>query len=729
MASITYNTQSVGGDLFGNFQTNTYELNDQLSPDVLALSGGGFVCAYSSTNPANGFILLNFFDVHHDAIEPYQTAYIDLDTDAVGRPKLAELSNGNVLVVWDDDNGADGKAGPRASVFTQAGAPVARDIDLTTLDNTAGFTDVDVAALAGGGFVVTYAFGGEIYFRTYDNAGVEQVGFTQVNTITTGTQEDAQVTGLDDGGFAVTWTDTDPADQLVQCRIFEANGSPRTAEFTATPGAGDHSQSSLASTKDGGFVVAYVDTASGEPGTLGAGVALQLISATGVLGAQMDATGATPEDEVDPDVTVLENGFIVANWSTPFTTSTNIIGQTFDAAGAPVGGYIFPGVTAGDSVAPAVSALAGGMYVSSWQDTTTDGSGGSIISQVSEITRNYLGDAAAESFTGDQLRDDMQGLGGDDTLIGAAGDDTIAGGDGEDLILGGSGTDLISGDDLGDTISGGLGNDKIYAGSFFDPGASTFGDELYGDEGVDRIRGSGGADTIDGGSQGDKLNGGAGADLLSGVEGFDKLKGQGGDDTLSGGFQSDTINGGVGADLLYANHVGDVDGSVFGDLLNGANGDDTIHGSGGDDFAVGLAGKDVMNGGSGVDSLQGGTGKDLLRGGLGADKLTGGSDKDTFDYNDVLDSANGAEDYLIDLGNQDIVDLSGIDAKTVNPGDQAFTLVSAFGGNRGELVVVFHAAGTYAGLTTIQGDVDGDAAADFTITIEGDRHNFGHFVF
>ena len=111
------------------------------------------------------------------------------------------------------------------------------------------------------------------------------------------------------------------------------------------------------------------------------------------------------------------------------------------------------------------------------------------------------------------------------------------------------------------------------------------------------------------------------------------------------------------------------------------------------------------------------------------DLLTGGSEKDVFAYRFVSDSAVGDEDVLTDCGNHDFIDLSLIDAKTGQPLDQDFTLVDAFSGSQGELVVAYHATGPYAGFTTVRGDVDGDGAADFVIKIDGDVHNFHNFIY
>lgn len=69
---------------------------------------------------------------------------------------------------------------------------------------------------------------------------------------------------------------------------------------------------------------------------------------------------------------------------------------------------------------------------------------------------------------------------------------------------------------------------------------------------------------------------------------------------------------------------------------------------------------------------------------------------------------------------QDLIDVSAIDADVTQPGNQAFTLVIAFNGNPGELVIPDdeNIDVRNSGLT-VAGDTDGDAVADFTITLDG----------
>jgi hypothetical protein len=64
----------------------------------------------------------------------------------------------------------------------------------------------------------------------------------------------------------------------------------------------------------------------------------------------------------------------------------------------------------------------------------------------------------------------------------------------------------------------------------------------------------------------------------------------------------------------------------------------------------------------------------------------------------------------------DLIDLSQIDANANLAGDQAFTFGWSLTGQAGQAVLAYDAG---ANLSTFQGDVNGDGAADFMLSISG----------
>ncbi|MDB5706217.1 MAG: Type secretion C-terminal target domain subclass [Sphingomonas bacterium] len=118
--------------------------------------------------------------------------------------------------------------------------------------------------------------------------------------------------------------------------------------------------------------------------------------------------------------------------------------------------------------------------------------------------------------------------------------------------------------------------------------------------------------------------------------------------------------------------------------------------------------------GAGNDTLFGGANDDQFYGRLGHDVMTGGGGNDTFYFRAIAESTNAAMDEITDFNAGDHIDLSVIDASTAGSGDNAFAFIGADAFNHvaGELRV----AGSGSSWT-VQGDVDGDGIADFSIAV------------
>ncbi|MEZ5722890.1 MAG: hypothetical protein R3D59_15790 [Paracoccaceae bacterium] len=205
------------------------------------------------------------------------------------------------------------------------------------------------------------------------------------------------------------------------------------------------------------------------------------------------------------------------------------------------------------------------------------------------------------------------------------------------------------------------------------------------------------------------LSGDGANDTLTGGTNDDDLRGSGGNDVLRGGGGNDELRGSRGNDRLHGNE-GD-------DRLFGGIGDDTLSGNDGDDVLFGRAGNDVLKGGLGADTLDGGAGVDTLKGGAGPDLLRGGAGNDRFIFGDVDHTPAGAGDTIADFETGDLIRLGRIDADATSGGtNEAFTWIAdaAFTGAAGELRYEI------VGLDlVVQGDTDGNGAADLEITLTG----------
>jgi len=349
----------------------------------------------------------------------------------------------------------------------------------------------------------------------------------------------------------------------------------------------------------------------------------------------------------------------------------------------------------------------------------------SVFHQLTAQVENLqlIGSANIGGF-GNELANQIDGNSGDNVLNGLAGND---------LIRGAGGADELSGDDGNDQLLGGDGEDLLFGGND--------NDILQGGADNDRLEGAAGLDSLDGGAGDDDLFGGAGNDKLVGGDGDDFLSGGADNDTLTGGVGADILAGGVGDDTYIVDDYSDtlVEAPLSGNdivkatvtwtlsdhferLILDGSGDIDGTGNGEANQITGNSGANTLDGGFGNDILNGGLGNDILIGGHGADTLIGGGGSDTFLIGEVsvarsseasFIETDSISDYAIGL---DIIDLSAIDAIASTSGiDDSFSVVSAFNGEAGQLVLTFS-----GGITTLQLDVDGDGKADYRLRINGD---------
>jgi Ca2+-binding RTX toxin-like protein len=194
------------------------------------------------------------------------------------------------------------------------------------------------------------------------------------------------------------------------------------------------------------------------------------------------------------------------------------------------------------------------------------------------------------------------------------------------------------------------------------------------------------------------------------------------DANILGTLHNDNIVG-----RLEASTIQGFDGD---DKLAGMGNGDSLSGGAGNDTLIGRLGDDTLTGGADNDQLLGGGGKDQLRGNLGSDTLKGAGGSDIFIFKSVAESTAAAtgRDTILDFkhAQHDQIDLHVIDANSKSTGNQKFTFIGSdgFGHHAGELRVA-HSGGE----TFVNGDVDGDGKADFSIEIHGNLNlQAGDFV-
>jgi len=141
---------------------------------------------------------------------------------------------------------------------------------------------------------------------------------------------------------------------------------------------------------------------------------------------------------------------------------------------------------------------------------------------------------------------------------------------------------------------------------------------------------------------------------------------------------------------------------------------------------TGNDGNNTLLGLGGNDTLSGGLGNDTLNGGAGTDTLTGGLGDDTFVFATPAEAGNGAtRDVITDFqgagaAGGDVIDVNAIDANTAVAGNQNFTFIGTAALTAPAQLRYFQDIPN--NLTIIEGNVTGNAGAEFQIALVG-LHN------
>lgn len=669
-------------------------------PKIVALDDGSFFVSYERDTGTGEDILGRVIGADGTVGAAFRVRLDSNPNDNTSdpiQPDSAVLSDGNIVTVFREKDSGDYDI--EFIIQTPTGF-IQRNVNVNS--NATNDNHVEVAALAGGGFIVVWENGGDIFGRIYDNNGTA-AGSQRTLVSNTGQQNEPVVVGLPDGGFFLVW-DEDNSPYSIDGQRFDSTGNAVGSQVTIENGGLSDPEVSL--TSDGRILVSWDG--------LDSGIAI-LDPRSGDFTLDTGGGEAT---------TRLEGGIVRGE-----LVADTIYGQNgFDTIYGRAGHDVLYGAGNHDS-------LFGGtgrdqLYGENGVDSLYGGNGRDEL--FGGDNDDYLdGGGSADLLYGGTGRDFLAGLDGNDSLYAGAGFDILYGEGDNDYLNGGGNPDLLYGGDGTDVLIGGTGRDTQYGGNGRD--------ELYGGNDQDFLSGGASKDKLYGGNHDDVLSGGSDTDLLYGGAGLDFLNGNGGNDTMYGGLGNDNyivdqagdrafdVAGG-GADTVWAS----VNFTLSGQLENlyltgtnaingtgnakankivGNNAQNRLEGMNGNDILEGYGNKDQLFGGQGKDTLKGMQGQDVLTGGLGADKLFGGADADRFVFLSVNDSkVNAAQrDTIKDFGTgNDKIDLRNI------PGVSEFIGGSEFDGN-GTGQVRFNT--TNDGVFVLI-DVDGDGSKDMQIAVD-----------
>jgi Ca2+-binding RTX toxin-like protein len=718
-------------------QVNTTTAGEQYGEQIVTLSNGSSVIFYGSGNQvlartigSNGapsgseIVIANNYNGGFD----HQIS-------------ATVLTNGNIAVAYCRNNGASTDI-----VY------VIRDSNMNFISSGVATTGVatlhpDIAATAGGGFVIAYekvfsTTDHDIAFRRFDSAGTSTDPASGVVFDGSGFYDEfPSVAVLNDGKIVIGYDRLDTVSGNTGAWQMVANAD--ATQFLAPAqfdGFGTYNtRADVIALSGGGYAINYADNGWGNQDITSAifnssGVFQSYQHAGQGTGLEYDPTSARSAfglvlvASLDGSGTTHSSGALLAADGTLLAANLSLVAPfSYDAAVSWIDG---------SHIRIASNVLA--------TNPANDGSGNGIAVTDIEIRRIIDGDATSETIVApsDGLLNTIHGNGGDDILTSNGANNFVYGDAGNDTIFAGLG--------IPETLDGGTGIDTLdttswafdytvnlttgltnYSGELFTnfenltSGAGN--DTLTGTSGVNIINGGSGNDVIDGLGGGDTVHGDDGNDVLTSHGTNESIFGDAGDDTIFAGLGTpETLDGGIGIDTLdttsfAGNYVVNLTTGAtnysgesftnFENLTSGA-GNDTLTGTTAANIIHGGDGNDTISGGGGTDTVFGDAGDDVIivAPGDGLDNADGGAGVDTLDYS----GTSGPINFNMVSG---VLNFSGFSVSSTN--------FENFIGSDGNDIVTATAGNNQ--ITTGLGDdiLDGGAGDDILSGGTGSNQYFG----
>jgi parallel beta-helix repeat protein len=216
----------------GEFKVNTITSNFQNDPSITTLNDGSFVITWESDGQDGN--RYGIYGQRYDSNGTTLGGQFLLNNQTIGsqnRPAITALSNGGFVATWNSDSQNGSEYEIFARIFNSSANPVGNEFQVNSFSSDNQIKPA-VTDLSDGGFVITWRSLGQnandfgVYGQKYNTSGQKVGNEFQVNSFATGDQGYSAVTGLNNGGFVVTWHSLDPQgkDYGLYSQNFNSNG-------------------------------------------------------------------------------------------------------------------------------------------------------------------------------------------------------------------------------------------------------------------------------------------------------------------------------------------------------------------------------------------------------------------------------------------------------------------------------------------------------------------------
>ncbi len=552
-----------------DFLVGTSSGGEQVNQRITALSGGGYVVTWQSTDlSAHPVIRGRVFGADGSPLAANDFLISNVVARDEANPLIASLPNGGFVVAWESqDNGFDRDI--HARIYDANGAQVNQAAGDIVISTTNGGEQLlgSLTVLPNGRIFIAWTGGGnnsnsDVWGRLFEidgspvNVGGSVNDFV-VNNQAIGDQSGPEVTALSGGGFAVTWIGSQGAsDSDVFGRVFNAGGSVAIVNGStgdiaiSSTNTNNQYQQQIVPLSNGGFAAVWLSLETGGGAVLRSRVwepapripILSLTSDTGWSASdKITNIGSLSVASIEAGASVQYSTNGGVDWSNSASVvegQNSVVVRQIDAAGF-VSGISEAFIFTLDSTSPNVGSVA------ITGATINGGSGTLLVGQSSSIQVGlnegvHVGGNPRLTLNNGGIATYNSVLSSDSILffdyVVQAGEST------NDLAI-------VAFDFNGASIVDISGNSLSPGGAVTNPAGI-----------VNTVAATESSDLIVGSNLADSLQAFGGNDTLRGLDGADNL---------NGGAGNDSIDGGIGRDVaIYSAARGNysigrnVDGSV-----------------------------------------------------------------------------------------------------------------------------------------------------------------------
>ncbi|MFZ3025684.1 MAG: hypothetical protein WA050_16755, partial [Pseudomonas sp.] len=393
---LTVQLHSADGTLKQQTLIPASETSD---PCLTALSGGGFMLAWTLTNETEtaSQILSQRFDSLGNKIGS-QITVASANDDSLGDANLTQLSNGNIAINWTDSVDPDAQDDQDGDLFVKV-----YKLDGTTVVNT---------------------------LKVSNPTSPEHLS-----------DSDTQLIALNDGSFAVAWgsmqhPNTETANLYL--RTISSTGQLNQTKTLATAiDVGFYDNITFSLTKLGnGFIGTWINS----PFSSKREVIAQHFDSNLTKIGQPTVLNSSTESANGSTTTILSNGDYLVGWTTYSPSESKLYLQRFTQNGVAVGNNAVITEAGIIQNAPILTGTPDGGYIVNWTTPIDDYSSATHFQRFDQnnnptgpLNVELEGDSGNNTltWTGTQAVY-LDGHSGDDTLTGGIGNDTLEGDQGDD---------------------------------------------------------------------------------------------------------------------------------------------------------------------------------------------------------------------------------------------------------------------------------------------------------